>query len=71
MWYSRQPFHVIEKLMCVAMQNALHLSTNEVSLEEKTSHANVMFSRILCYTKTWYIVESKAMCSRLRDNLLV
>jgi hypothetical protein len=34
--------------MCVAMQNALHLSANEISLEKKTSHANVTFSRILC-----------------------
>jgi hypothetical protein len=71
MWYSRQPFNVIEKLMFVAMQNALHLSTNGISLEEKTSNANVTFLQILCYTKTWYIVESKAMCSGLRDNLLV
>jgi hypothetical protein len=23
------------------------------------------------HTKTWYIIESKAMCSRLRDFLLV
>ena len=53
------------------MQNALHLSTNGINLEEKASHANVTFSQILCYTKTWYTVESKAMCSQLRDNLLV